>query len=105
MIVDLEIKKRIVWCSTVLWKVTGHCEGIGPPLKWKNRCPKHSPWKREHGVCNLLVTVSNGGCSPSSGFLNCPQPQLPVSHSNNSQQLNLSGYLTNSVTHQPTPIH
>jgi hypothetical protein len=31
--------------------------------------------------------ASSGGCSPSSGFLNCPRPQLPASHSNSSQQL------------------
>jgi hypothetical protein len=45
-----------------------------------------------------LVTASNGKHSPSSGFLNCPQPQLPASHSNSSQQLNPSGYLTHSPT-------
>jgi hypothetical protein len=28
-------------------------------------------------------------------------PQLPASYSNSSQQLNPSGYLTNSLTHQP----
>jgi hypothetical protein len=50
---------------------------------------------------HCLVASSNGGHSPSSGFLNCPQPQLPTSHSNSSQQLNPSGYLTNSLTHQP----
>jgi hypothetical protein len=27
-----------------------------------------------------LVAVSNGGRSPSSGFPNCPRPQLPASH-------------------------
>jgi hypothetical protein len=41
-----------------------------------------------------LVTVSNGGRSPSSRFPNCPRPQLPASNSNSSQQLN--------PTHQPT---
>jgi hypothetical protein len=27
----------------------------------------------------LLGAVSNGGCSPSSGFESCPRPQLPAS--------------------------
>jgi hypothetical protein len=31
---------------------------------------------------SLLIMASNGRCSPSSGFLNCPWPQLPASHSN-----------------------
>jgi hypothetical protein len=43
---------------------------------------------------HCLVIASNSGCFPSSGFPNCPQPQLPASHSNNSQQLNPSGHLT-----------
>jgi hypothetical protein len=33
-----------------------------------------------------------------SGFLNCPWPQLPASHSNRSQKLNPSSYLTHSPT-------
>jgi hypothetical protein len=49
-----------------------------------------------------LVVASNGGHSPCSGFMNCPQPQLPTSHSNSSQQLNLSGYLNYSFTNSPT---
>jgi hypothetical protein len=48
------------------------------------------------------VVASNGGLSASSGFPNCPRPQLPASHSNSSEQLNSSGYLINSLTHQPT---
>jgi hypothetical protein len=40
------------------------------------------------------VAATNGGRSPCSGFPNCPRPQLPASHSNSSQQLNPSGYLT-----------
>jgi hypothetical protein len=49
-----------------------------------------------------LVASSNGGRSPSSGLPNCPRPQLPASHSNSSERLNPSAYLTNSLTHQPT---
>jgi hypothetical protein len=45
-----------------------------------------------------LVAVSNGGCCPSSGFLNYLQPQLPASHSNSSQGLNRRSPLTNSPT-------
>jgi hypothetical protein len=44
------------------------------------------------------VVASNSGHSPSSGFLNCPWPLLLASHSNSSQQLNLSSSLTNSLT-------
>jgi hypothetical protein len=49
-----------------------------------------------------LVAASNGGRSPSSGFPNCPLPQLPSSVNNGSQRLNLSCSLTISVTQQPT---
>jgi hypothetical protein len=48
---------------------------------------------------SLLVTASNSGRSPSSGFPNCLRPQLPASHSNSSQILNGSGPLTNSLPH------
>jgi hypothetical protein len=44
------------------------------------------------------VTASNGGRFPSSGSPNYPRPQLPASHSNSSQQLNLSSSLTHSLT-------
>jgi hypothetical protein len=52
-----------------------------------------------------LVTASNCGLSPSSGFPKYPRPQLPASHSNCSQRLNLSSPLSNSLTHQPTTLH
>jgi hypothetical protein len=42
-----------------------------------------------------VVTASNGGRFLSSGFPNCPRPQLPASRRNISE-LNPSGYLTNS---------
>jgi hypothetical protein len=48
-----------------------------------------------------LVATSNGGRSPSSGFPNCPRPQLPASHSNSSQRLNLSSP-THQLSHSPT---
>jgi hypothetical protein len=44
------------------------------------------------------VAASNGRCSPSSGFPNCPLPQLPSSHSNGSQQLSLISPLTHQST-------
>jgi hypothetical protein len=44
---------------------------------------------------HCLVAASNSRCSSSSGFPNCPWPQLPASHS---KQLNPSVYLTNSPT-------
>jgi hypothetical protein len=47
-----------------------------------------------------LVATSNGGRSPSSGFPNCPRPQLPAPHSKNSQRLNRRSPPTNSLTHQ-----
>jgi hypothetical protein len=49
-----------------------------------------------------LVAASNGGRSTSSRFPKFPRSQLPASHSNSSQQSNPSGYLTNSLTIQPT---
>jgi hypothetical protein len=39
------------------------------------------------------VAASNGGRSPSSGFLIYPRHQLPGSHRNSSQRLNLSSSL------------
>jgi hypothetical protein len=53
-----------------------------------------------------LVAASNGGHPPSSGFPNCPRPQLASSHSNSSQQLNRSSslnnlLLTDSLTNSP----
>jgi hypothetical protein len=51
-----------------------------------------------------LVAAFNGGRSPSSGFVNYPQPQLPASHSDCSQQLNRSTSLTNSPTDLLTPL-
>jgi hypothetical protein len=50
-----------------------------------------------------LVTVSNNGRSPSSGFPKCPRHQLPASHSNSSQRLNCSSPLTNSPLNTSFP--
>jgi hypothetical protein len=50
----------------------------------------------------LLGTGFQNGPSPSCGFPNTPRPHIPASHSNSSQQLNPSCYLTNSPTIQPT---
>jgi hypothetical protein len=41
------------------------------------------------------IAVGHGRCSLYAGFLNCPWPQLPASHSNGSQWLNPNGYITN----------
>jgi hypothetical protein len=49
-------------------------------------------------ITSSLSLLGNGfhdERSPSSGFANGPRPQLPASHSNSSQHLNPSGYLTN----------
>jgi hypothetical protein len=50
------------------------------------------------------VAASNGGRSPSSGFLNYPRPKLSASHSISSR-LNASSPLIHSLTHQPTIVH
>jgi hypothetical protein len=50
------------------------------------------------GVLSLLQ-FSLAIVSPSSGFLNCPQPQLWASLSNRSQWPNLSSHLTLSLIH------
>jgi hypothetical protein len=47
------------------------------------------------------IAASSGICSVTSGFPNCPQPQLPASHSKSSQQLNHSSPLTHPFP-QPT---
>jgi hypothetical protein len=53
-------------------------------------------------ISRCCVTVSNGGCSPSYAFPNCPRPQPPASNSNSSQRLNLSSSLTDWLTHSLT---
>jgi hypothetical protein len=49
---------------------------------------------------HCLVAAYSGGLAPCSGFLNCPRPQLPASHSNSSQ-LNRSS----SLTHSPSDFN
>jgi hypothetical protein len=49
-------------------------------------------------LSRCFVAASKGGCSHSSGFMNCPRPQLPASNSNSSQGLDVSS----SLIHQPT---
>jgi hypothetical protein len=49
-------------------------------------------------ISRCLVAAFNGGRFSSSGFPNCPQPQLPASNRNSSQQLNPRILLTNSLT-------
>jgi hypothetical protein len=51
-----------------------------------------------------LVAASNGGLSLSSGFPNCPRPQLPACESNSSQRQNLSSSLINSLTNSSLPL-
>jgi hypothetical protein len=68
-------------------------------------------YHRQTGVHSLVFTsrcsvaASNGGCSPSSGFPNYPQPQLPASNSNGSLGLNLSSSLSNSPTNYFTQLN
>jgi hypothetical protein len=64
--------------------------------------------KSSQSLVRCLAAAFNGERSPSSGFPNCPRPQLPASHSNTSQQLNPSGSLThqpNQLTRSPTNSH
>jgi hypothetical protein len=60
-------------------------------------------------ISRCLVAASNGGRSPSSGFPNYTRPQLSASHSNSSQRLNLSSFLTDwltqSLTNQVTQLN
>jgi hypothetical protein len=70
-------------CSTHFTNHTGHIKSSQSVTVFTSCC---------------LVAASNGKCSPSSGFSNCPWPQLPASHSNSSQQLNPSGSLTHSLS-------
>jgi hypothetical protein len=55
-------------------------------------------------ISHRLVAAFSGEHSPSSGFLNYPQPQVPVSNSNSSQRLNLSSPLINSITDSSTRV-
>jgi hypothetical protein len=49
-------------------------------------------------ISRYLAAAFNRRRSSPSGFPNCPRPQLPVSKSNSSQQLNPSSLLTHSFT-------
>jgi hypothetical protein len=51
---------------------------------------------------SCLITAPNNRRFHSSGFPNCPQSQLPDSHSNGSTPVNHRGYLTHWLTNQPT---
>jgi hypothetical protein len=53
-------------------------------------------------VLPLLGSGFHGRHFLSIVFLNFHTPQLMGSHNNSSQQLNLSGYFANLLTHQPT---
>jgi hypothetical protein len=59
---------------------------------YTNQCPQSCLH------CCCLVVASKGGCSPSSGFPNSPQPQLPTSNSNRWQQISPSSSLTHQLT-------
>jgi hypothetical protein len=54
---------------------------------------------------HCLVSASNSGLSPYSGFSSGPRPQLPASPSNSSQQLNPIRSLNNSPANRLTPLH
>jgi hypothetical protein len=58
----------------------------------------HTCVQRHVFTSRYSVAASNGGRPLSSGFPNCPQPQLPASHSNSSQRPNPSSSLTNCNT-------
>jgi hypothetical protein len=55
-------------------------------------------------ICCLVVAF-HGIRSPSSGFPNCPQPQLLASNSNSSQGLNRSSPLTAQQATHSTPLY
>jgi hypothetical protein len=85
------IKDWIIW---TLWysmwlHFTGHCY---THMHTRVRAHTHT---HTHQCLQSIVTshrsvaAANGGCSTSSEFLNYPWPQLPASHSNSSQGLNL----------------
>jgi hypothetical protein len=85
--------------STVTWSVTVDGFWIDDRIYWTlwYRAWLHftvhyytyaSAQSRLH--CRCLVTAFNGGRSPSSGFPDCPQPQLLASNSNSLQRLNPS---------------
>jgi hypothetical protein len=63
--------------------------------------PLEHPLKSSQTAASSPVLSGNGGRSPSSGFPNCPRPQLPASNRNSSQGLNRSGPLTHSLTPSP----
>jgi hypothetical protein len=66
----------------------------------RTRTHAHTQCPQSHLHCHCLVVVCNGGPSPSSGFPNCPQPQLPASHSNSSSQQQNNSSLTHWLTNQ-----
>jgi hypothetical protein len=86
---------------------------IGNQIYWTLQHTTHDYTSQitvtQTSVLSLLqspLATFNGGRSPSSGFPNCPRPQLPDPITNSSQGLNFSNFLThwltNSVIRQPT---
>jgi hypothetical protein len=67
------------------------------------RARAHTPVSTVTSSLPFLLAASNSGCSPSSGFPNCPRPQLLASNSNSSLQMN-SKQSSDSLTHQPTTL-
>jgi hypothetical protein len=103
---------KIAKCIVTIMSVTIDGVWIDDPIYWKLRYNSwlhftfhyyiHTSAHSHVFTSRCFVAASKGRRYPSSGFPNCLRPQLPASHSNSSQRLNSSSYITNSLTHQPT---
>jgi hypothetical protein len=78
-VIECDYRLVLDWWLSLLYTMQQCMTKLYSSLLHTHWCPQ----SRRHYSC--LVAASNGRRSPSSGFPNCPQPQLPDSNSNSLQ--------------------
>jgi hypothetical protein len=91
-----ETRQDLDWWSDLLDSLMQLVTALHKSLSHTDKC------SQPRSSLRCLVAASNGRHSPSSGFPNCPRPQLPASNSNCSHRLNCNSSLTHLLTHSPT---
>jgi hypothetical protein len=86
---ECDYRQVLDWWLNLLHTLIQHVTTLYSSLLHTHWCPQSCLH------CDRLLAASNSRCS-SSGFPNCPRPQLPASNSNSSQWLNPSSSLTAS---------
>jgi hypothetical protein len=97
-VIELDYRLVLEWRLYLLYTLIQCMTTLDSSLLHTHWCPQSCL----HYRC--LLAASNGRRSPSSGFPNCPQPQLPASHSNNSQRPESQEY-SNSLQQLTGPAY